>query len=283
MNIETYHFDSHKKGIHLLIFGAIHGNEKCGSQACFKIMRDLEDNSINLTQGKVTFIPICNPKSYANNIRYTDVDLNRIMFHHIKPKQYEQYVANALIKHIDSCDVLLDLHSMSADSEPCIFMDYPTEENLSLIKVIDVPHVLMAWEKVYDDKENCQSTEHYAHKSGKSTFTIECGQHQSDQAPTVAYNSIYNSMVHLGLIQQKLKRIKNKQTYFKFTHVFFKKEGAAFNQNWHHMQQLKAGVDIGKDLENVYTADKDTIILMPAPHAKIGSEWFYLAEKIDNF
>jgi predicted deacylase len=255
MDIETHHFDSHQEGAHLLVFGAIHGNEKCGSQACFKMIRDLEEGSLKLTQGHITFIPTCNPKSYANNVRYTDVDLNRIVTHHSHPKYYEQFIANALIKHIDTCDTLLDLHSMSADSQPCTFMDYPTKENIALTRAINAPHVLMAWETVYEDLGNCISTEHYAHKAGKSVITLECGQHQSDQAPTIAYNAIYNSMVHLGLINNKLKRPKHKQEYFKFTHMFCKQEGAAFAQNWHHMEPLHQGQIIGKDSEKVYISE----------------------------
>lgn len=283
MELEIHNFKAKKSGHHLLVFGSIHGNEKCGSQSAFKIIKEIENGTIKLTCGQVTFVPICNPKAYANNTRYIDKDLNRIIQPHSKPKHYEEHIANQLIEVINSCDTLLDIHSMGADSLPCIFMDYLTPENISLMKVIDVPHVLAAWEEVYENNIECQSTEHYANKVGKSVLTLECGQHNDPNAPTVAYNAIFNALTHLGITEHKPKKLKYKQEYFKFTHMFRKREGSSFQDKWYHMQQLNQGTVIGKDQTQTYTLEKDAIMIMPAPHAKIDSEWFYLAEKINSF
>lgn len=283
MKLEIYNFKSENEGHHLLVFGSIHGNEKCGSQAAFKIIKEIESGTIKLSQGQVTFVPICNPKSYANNVRYTDKDLNRIIQKHDKPKYYEETIANQLIDLINNCDTLLDIHSMGADSLPCIFMDYLTPENIALMKVIDVPHVLAAWEDVYENNIDCQSTEHYANKVGKSVLTLECGQHSDPNAPKVAYNAIYNTLIHLGITNHKPIRLKHKQEYFKFTHMFRKHEGASFNNKWYHMQPLTKNTIIGSDHTQTYALEKDAIMIMPAPQAKIGSEWFYLAEKIESF
>lgn len=283
MNLEMYNFKGQKNGHHLLVFGAIHGNEKCGSQGCFKMIKDIQEGTVEISCGQVTFIPVCNPKSYANNVRFTDSDLNRIIMHHDQPKLYEEHIANALIPYIDACDTLLDIHSMGADSEPCIFTDYPTKDTIALIKNIDVPHILTDWETVYEDVENCKSTEYYAHNKGKSCITLECGQHTSPQAPAVAYKAIYNSLAHLGIIESQPKRLKHKQEHYKFTHMFRKKEGAAFAQNWHHMQTIKKDELIGKDNQQTYICPNNAIIVMPAPYAKINNEWFYLAEKFDGF
>ncbi len=280
MEITKHTFKGTKTGPHLLVFGAIHGNEICGTLAIQKVMEDLRQNQLTLKAGQVTFVPCCNPLSYANNVRFTDEDLNRIIKKHPQAKSYESQAANCLTRYIDDCDILLDLHSMGSPCEPCIFIDHPHPTLTAIAKAINPPDILLEWEKVYPDSEHCQSTETYAHSQGKMGLTVECGQHTDPQATHFAYNAIIQTMRTLEMLQGAPQPSNAPQNFYRFTHLFFRQEGAEFAQKWRNLQFVEKGTLIGHDDQQQYTAPSDCFITMPVHQGKVGKEWFYLTEKV---
>ncbi|MFM7851442.1 MAG: succinylglutamate desuccinylase/aspartoacylase family protein, partial [Flammeovirgaceae bacterium] len=81
-NIEQTTFHSLEKGKHLVVLGAVHGNEKCGTLAIRQAVSKFQTGEWQLQCGKVTFVPICNPEAYAQNKRFYQRNLNR----HFYPK-----------------------------------------------------------------------------------------------------------------------------------------------------------------------------------------------------
>jgi uncharacterized protein len=79
-------------------------------------------------------VPIANPSAFNLKKRYVDVNLNRVFKHHENPKNYEEILANELVKLVDENDILLDLHSTHSDDEPFVFLDYKDEKNTFLAK-----------------------------------------------------------------------------------------------------------------------------------------------------
>ncbi|MDP2104085.1 MAG: succinylglutamate desuccinylase/aspartoacylase family protein, partial [Candidatus Gracilibacteria bacterium] len=81
-DISSTQIASEIPGIHILFFGAIHGNEVCGPKALDEIIQDFETHKIELKSGKVTFVPICNKMAHDEGKRYIDVNLNRVIEKH---------------------------------------------------------------------------------------------------------------------------------------------------------------------------------------------------------
>ena len=52
----TYH--GLAPGQRLLVLGAVHGNEICGTQAILQLMKELEDGRLTIERGSVTFVPV---------------------------------------------------------------------------------------------------------------------------------------------------------------------------------------------------------------------------------
>ena len=53
-------------GSRLLVLGAVHGNEVCGTQAIRQILQEIDSGELALQRGSVTFVPVTNPLAYQH-------------------------------------------------------------------------------------------------------------------------------------------------------------------------------------------------------------------------
>ncbi|MBM4225484.1 MAG: succinylglutamate desuccinylase, partial [Gammaproteobacteria bacterium] len=63
-------------GPRLLVLGAVHGNETCGTRAIERVLGGFERGARDLLRGSVTFVPITNPLAYRRGTRSGDRNLN---------------------------------------------------------------------------------------------------------------------------------------------------------------------------------------------------------------
>ena len=279
MNIPYETFKGSLPGKHLLVFGAIHGNETCGTVGIQKVIQEIKVGKINIKCGQVTFVPTCNLLAYEQNLRYIDEDLNRAILHHEDPKNYEEHIAKALCKMIDKCDALLDIHSMSAKSEPCVFEEASTQENIDFIYNLQFKNIFVGWEALYKKSDKSHSTEKYARNNEILAATVECGQHNDENAPKVAKNAILNALHHFDMIDHAVEIVKTRKRIL-LTHVFYKEDGGTFTKKWHHMQSIQKGEPIAKTEKEDFISPIDGFIIMPSITAKIDTEWYYLGQEM---
>ena len=103
-----------------------------------------------MKKGNVTFVPCVNVEAQKKDVRFIDVNLNRVVRYHNNPKNNEEKIANKLVREIDKCDVLLDLHSTHCSEDvEFAFIDYPKDENLDLLSVLPVKKALAGWPEIY--------------------------------------------------------------------------------------------------------------------------------------
>lgn len=270
-------------GPHLLIFGAIHGNEKCGPIAMSKIMEGIASGTLTLQSGSVTFVPISNPRAYQENKRFVEDNLNRIFRKTEAPETYEAHLANELCLLADTADVILDIHSSNADALPNVFVDYPTPQNLALASVLGADFAVLDWPKVYEGNEHgfeSHTTDQYAHEQGKIGVLMECGQHDDPLSVDVAEQAILNALAHLGITE---KSTAETDTDKEFQSVYMKKvfameqEGDHFLDAWSHLQRIPPGTCVAerKNGEQI-CVDRESYVIFPKTYATPGSEWFYL-------
>ncbi len=272
-------------GNRLLVLGAVHGNEKCGTQAIQQIMQRLDSGALELSRGTVTFVPICNPLAYEQDVRQTAQNLNRSMMKRDNPSVYEFKLQNALCPLLENCDVLLDVHSYTAGG-PAFVMRGPDDRRdreEAFTAMLGVGYMLCGWEDAYAnagiplDPIVSTGTTEYARNHGATAVTVECGQHKEAAAIPVALRAIYGALAYAGITDEKIaptpdfKRCRMRQVYYKV------KEGD-FTRPLNHLEEVKAGeaLVIYKDGE-VITAPWNSRVIMPKLGAVVGEEWFYLA------
>ena len=109
-------------GPRLIVTGAVHGNEVCGTQAIRRIAEEFDRGELVLQRGLLTLVPVCNPLAYALQRRHGDRNLNRALGPTDSPREYEDQLANWLCPLLASHDVLLDLHSFQGGGQAFVMV-----------------------------------------------------------------------------------------------------------------------------------------------------------------
>lgn len=279
--IEMVEFKGAAAGPNLLISCAIHGNEKCGTRAARKWIEQFEQGRVQVAKGTVRFLPICNPKAYEQNTRFIDVNLNRVIHHHEAPSLYEHELANEIVPHRDWASHVVDIHSYLADDIPFIFCESPRQDVIDFAKLAPVPHIMYGFDDLLRERgllDQYHAMENTAIHAGKIACTLECGQNDSPNSDEIAYQSIGNYLIGLGMIEQGLFTPCAQQGYHAIDVVYKKREGALVKK-WGNFEAVKKGEAIARYEDGeVLKASDDGVIFLPRDK-EVGSEWYHLAVK----
>jgi uncharacterized protein len=313
-NFQSTTIASPNPGKKLIVLGAVHGSEKCGTVGIKRVLAEFESGALALARGRVTFVPITNPKAYAQNTRNGDRNLNRRLRPTNDVREFEDHVANWLCPLLQQHEVLLDLHSFQAEGKPFATLGPENNsgalepfkwanEEMALIRRLGVSRAVDGWLATYGvgverrrttrndelgntdlDPQYGVGTTEYMRSVGGYAITLECGQHSDPNAPEVAYRAIHNALAHLQLIDapdpapHSLEGLRLHEVIDK-THV-----DDAFARPWQSFDRLKKGEPIGtrKNGETLHAQD-DGWIVFPNAVAAAGNEWFYLAKANPRF
>jgi predicted deacylase len=279
------HQAGHSEGPHLLIFGAIHGNEICGARALLELHQKLSAKEIELSRGRCTLVPICNPEAYRKGERFMEADLNRVFAPSSDPKTYEARLAQELIRLVDDCDVLLDLHSMRAQGEAFCFLNEDRAASRALCQALGPAVTMRGWPELYAKfpGKNNGDTQSYADFKNKTNALIECGSHHDGAAPTVALEACLRALAHLEMLGghalETLPARAPEQRLYTLQEIYFREhEDDQFVRDWRNFDSLKPEqlIAVTHRSEPV-RASLSGIIVFPSRSASIGSEWFYTA------
>lgn len=318
-SFQSIQFSAVQPGPRLLVTGAVHGNEVCGTQAIRRLVGEFERDERRLACGLVTFVPITNPLAYEKQQRNGDRNLNRRLQMTSDPQQFEDHIANWLGPLMQQHQALLDLHSFQAQGQPFVMVGpennegalqryAQAEQELAWAKVLGVDRGVDGWLDTYangvaqrraryagsavgssvdlDENYGVGSTESMR-RFGGMALTLECGQHEDPAAPEVAYRAIVNSLLHFGLIAGEPPAVHS-MAGLRLHHVEDKLHAAdAFVKPWTSFDRLQAGELIGHRAsgEPVHAPGGDWAgcIVFPNTKAQPGQEWFYLARDCQRF
>jgi uncharacterized protein len=305
-------FNGLEAGSRIIITGAVHGNETCGTQAIMRVLREIDDGKIMIQRGRVTFVPITNPLAYAKGERTGDRNLNRNLSPTDQPTDFEDHIANWLCPLFAQHEVLLDLHSTRAKN-PAFAMLGPVnndgllqpfkyfEKERALAKHLGVKRFVDGWLSTYavgverrvaraastnspldplnTDARYGVGTTEYMRSVGGYSITLECGQHDDPESPEVGYRAIRNTLAYLNLIDApKPAPVENAEHLRMYDVIDKWHEGDTFAREWASFHTLKAGDLIGTRHDGTkVNAAHDGFILFPDTKASAGHEWFYLA------
>lgn len=310
----TYHGFTH--GPRLLVLGAVHGNEICGSKAIERICAEIDSGALRIERGTVTFVPITNPLAYIRQQRAGDRNLNRNLRTTGVPQDFEDKLGNALCPLLERHDVLLDLHSFHTGGEAFAMLGPNNNqgdlepfsraaEEEALATRLGPRRIVEGWLDTYargvkkrtanasaSERANMLSTDpaygvgttEYMRSRGGYAITLECGQHAAPEAPEVAYQAIRNTLAHLGLAPLPAPTGRTDLEVLRICEVIDRNHpDDAFTRPWASFDRLKAGDVIGTRHDgSTVTAPRDGFILFPNPNSLPGNEWFYFAELSDR-
>ena len=263
---------------HLLVSGAIHGDEICGPLAIERLRQQIESGSLYLQNGCLTLIPICNPEAHRRNVRYIDKNLNRVFCKHSKPTCYEERLANLLLPYFDQADYLLDIHSFDAVGDPFIFQDHSDPKDKAFAEALGVSPIFTNWVEMYHElKSDASCTTDYVHANGIPGLTLECGQHRDPHAPEVGYQAIQRALVYLKMADLSLQPQASSPRRVRMQSVHFRRhEKDRFAKDWKHLTPVQSGELIATYEDGTQiAAPKDGFVVLPKATARVGDEWVY--------
>ena len=311
-SLRIHSFHALAAGPRLIVLGAVHGNETCGSRAIERMVAALDTGALQLQRGSLTLVPITNPLAYNRNQRNGDRNLNRNLNPNTAPQDFEDRIANVLCPLLAQHDVLLDLHSFQSVGAPFVmlgpvdntgplepFAHAAKEQALALR--LGPRRVVEGWLETYatgvrrrlartapterahllstDPRYGVGTTE-YMRSQGGYALTLECGQHQDPLAPEVAWQAIQRTLAHLQMVDASAPAATTGIEFLRLTDVIDKLHaGDSFSRAWSSYDSVSAGQVIGTRHDGTpVVAPRSGFIVFPNASAVAGNEWFYFAQ-----
>jgi uncharacterized protein len=317
--LQSIHIASHVPGPRLMVSGAVHGNEVCGTLAIRRVLAELESGALVIRRGSVTFVPVCNPLAFQRGQRAGDRNLNRALEPRPDPRDNEDRLANWLCPLLQQHDGLLDLHSFHSGGAPFVMVgphdnDGPLEPfrhaavEEGLARVLGVPRAVDGWLGTYAAgvaQRRAQAaadglapeslpelhprygvgTTEYMRSQGGWALTLECGEHTSPASVEVAWQAIHRTLAHVGLTDEAPPQPVAGMTCMSlFTVVDKQHADDRFARDWQSFDPVQAGALIGHRADGTPVhAPGDGWIVFPNARAGARQEWFYLARASGRF
>ncbi|MEM1025739.1 MAG: succinylglutamate desuccinylase/aspartoacylase family protein [Myxococcota bacterium] len=311
--LESHSFHGAASGPRLIVLGAVHGNETCGTRAIRSVLGDLARGALQLAAGQLTLVPVTNPGAYERRQRAVDHNLNRQLNPKAAPKDYEDLIGNQLCPFLRTHDVLLDLHSFHTPGDPFAligprnndgqlepFQHQAAETQLALH--LGPKRFVEGWMSVYEtgverrkasgqpSPDHLLSTDfgigttEYMRSQGGYAVTYECGQHDEPEAPVRARYAILQTLKLLGLMKGEPDAPPKRVELMKLVGVVDRlHEGDELTKEYRSFDRLQEGDVIGKRADGSQVlAERDGFIVFPNPGADVFAEWFYFAVESDR-
>ena len=293
-------------GPRLIVLGAVHGNETCGTRAIERVLGELDNGALRIERGLLTLVPVANPLAYAKGERRGERNLNRRLQPSAPALDFEDRVAHWLCPWLAAHEVLLDLHSFNGPGRPFV-MRGPADNQAALEPFAQAAaegrfaahlgptRIVEGWMAAYAqgaarrhergmaedaDPSYGVGTTEFMRAQGGYGVTLECGQHEDPAAPEVAYCAIRQAIALLGLADIALAPPATAFERLRLTEVVDRQDGAdRFVRPWRSFDAVHAGEHVAERHDGAaVVARADGHIVFPDVNALPGHEWFYFAE-----
>ena len=259
-------------GHKVAIFVGVHGNETVGIIALQEILPNLK-----LKRGTV-YAAFANVPAIEQNMRVIKSNLNRRFFAGNNGTDYEDVRARELMRVLDECDALLDLHSFGKDDPEAPFII--CEDNaLDLATKFEPDIVSIGWTCAEPG-----ATDGYMYKAGKIGICIECGPlSRPEEFKPLAIKSVYQFLKYYDLIETDVEFSTSPKKIIKIESATKRKsEDFYLNPALQSFQQLKTDQILGKQGITYLLGKEGDYIIFPRPNAAIGAEAYLIGRDIDT-
>jgi predicted deacylase len=308
--LRVHAFKASQPGPRLIVLGAVHGNETCGTRAIERVLAELDTAALQVVRGSVSFVPIANPLAYQRGQRSGERNLNRKLCVHADPQDFEDRIANVLCPLLAQHEALLDLHSFHTAGEPFAmigprdntgplepFARAAEEEALALR--LGPRRIVEGWLDAYargverrqqpatvtqplaTDASYGVGTTEFMRSQGGYAVTLECGQHADPAAPEVAYRAIRHTLAQLELVDEPAPTARADIELLRLAEVTDRQHpDDRLARAWASYDPVCRGDLIGTRADGTpLHAPADGFIVFPNPAALPGHEWFYFAQR----
>jgi predicted deacylase len=277
-------FESGRPGPHVMLNAVTHGNEICGAITVDRLLR----MGLRPTRGTLTlsfanveaFLRFDPAKPYAT--RFIDEDFNRVW----RPETLDDARDNVELRRarqlrpfVEAADFLLDIHSMLEPS-PAVMICGPLDKGIDFAFGVGIPKFVVSDEGHANGTRMRDFGGFGDPSSPKNALLVECGQHWERNAATVAWQTTWRFLRHLGVVDPALAASQidapspPSQLLVRVTEVVVARTPSfRFAREFSGMQAVpKAGDPIAYDGDTVVRAPYDECVLvMPVPNnVKVG-------------
>lgn len=260
----TFVFDSGKVWKTIVIFWWIHWCEISWVKVVDKLVEDFSRDKIKLLKWKI-ILAYWNEEAIKIWQRDYKYNLNRLFreeYLNSNSSDYEIKRAKELSKIMDNSDTLLDIHSVSSESEPFMFCENIDDEKKIAKSIYNWKIIVWWWEIAWTLLS--WDTDWYMHKQWKVSFTLETWNHNLPWAFEIWYE------VSLKLLKY-FELIENENNFQKSTNQMIKMYKIQTTITWkfsfvwwvYNFKKISKWELIWVDWENNIYASEDFIILLP--------------------
>lgn len=318
-HLRVHQFAGLRPGPRLIVTGAVHGNETCGTRAIERLLQALDSGALRLLRGTLTAIPVVNPLAHQRSQREGERNLNRNLRPAVIAQDFEDRIGTVLCPWLAAHDVLLDLHSFNAAGQPFVMLGPrnntgPLEPfshefaEAAMAAALGPTRIVEGWLSTYalglqrraarpsdgsrqhtldQDPHYGVGTTEYMRSQGGYGVTLECGQHDDPNAPEVAWLAITRTLALLGMVDAAEVDLHDSPQAPELLQLYEvidrDHEGDRFERPWVSFDPVLKGQLIGTRADGTAVlAPDDGRLVFPNTQALPGQEWFYLARASDR-
>lgn len=292
----SYSQNNHKKGITLICFGGLHGNELAGIKGLANVISELRAKNLRLNGN---FYAIAgNKTALEKEVRFIDSDLNRLWTHQDiqvirneqslqSSEQREQKELLSVITEIlnrhDGPFIFIDFHTTSSATKPFITIS-DSLNNRELAKAFNIP-IVLGIEEFLDGPLLS-----YINEFGHVAIGLEAGQHDDEMSIWHCEGFVWLVMEHLKLVKKqdfqfdefnRLLNIENSFYEIIYRHDIVSVDQFEMLDGFENFTSIKKGQELafqdGKMLKSPY----DGLIFMPLYQSQ-GEDGFFIIRKISK-
>jgi predicted deacylase len=264
-------------GPHVMVTALTHGNEICGAIALDRLFR----RGIRPKRGTLT-LAFANIAAYAafdperpHRARFIDEDFNRIWDAATLDgtrRSIELARARELRPLIDTVDLLLDIHSMTARSLP-LMLAGTCDKAVALARRVGAPEVIMR-DAGHADGTRLRDYGRFGDPTVPTTaLLIECGQHWRHDTAATAFDIALRFLAATGTIEPPSATPAKPQRLLDVSHtVTAASDRFACARRFRGLDVIpKAGTVIARDGDReIATPYDNCVIVLPAAAAERG-------------
>lgn len=246
------------------IVAGVHGNEPGGVKALERAI-----TLFPITHGVVHYV-IGNPEALRAGKRFLEINLNRAFLkgdlaNRLPEQAYERRRAIQLMPLFDTCDALLDLHSVSnKQATPFVICE---KEFFNLARKFPFPIRSSGWNAIEPG-----STDYYMSTINKIGVCLECGFHNDPSVEDRAIDGIHRFLSLMGNIISDPIEDNMDQKEINATFAYVTKKDFKLTRKFNDFELVKKDEPIGHDGGEEYRTPYNCVVIFARDIAMPGQE-----------
>jgi succinylglutamate desuccinylase len=272
MTTTIFTLKSETPGPQVAIFCGVHGNERAGIMAV-----DYLREQLTLTRGTLHLV-YANPRAISANVRFTEKNLNRcFQASAFAGTSYEETRAVELMRLLDSCDALLDLHAYNEPNGKAVPFAITELDATPIVDSFDIQYVITNIDAIEKG-----GSDGYMANNGKIGICLELGAiAKPDQYVELGIQSCYQFLQYFKMVTDTCAPTPSPHTTLRADSMYVRQsEDFSFAKPYKTFDPVAAGQLICTDGSVEVRAEKDAYLLFPGGNNPVGVEAFLLATAV---